>query len=61
MVRKQCPSRFWDHGMKWVSKIQSLTYNEAGGIKDTPLFQVTGDDPDISEYLDFAFYDEAFY
>ena len=31
MVRKQVPSRLWDFGMQWVSEIQSLTYNEAGG------------------------------
>ena len=33
MVRKQVTSHLWDYGMQWVSEIQSLTYNEGGGIK----------------------------
>ena len=60
MVRKRVPRRLWDYGMRWVCETNGLTYSTArelglgGGI---PLEQVTGETPDISEYLDFGFYD----
>ena len=38
-----------------------MTYTEAGGINDTPICNVTGETPDISEYLDFGFYDKVMY
>ena len=51
MVRKQVPVKLYDYGFQWVSEIQSLTYTEAGGINTTPICEVTGETPDISEYL----------
>ena len=36
----------------------SLTHSSAGGMHGgIPLEKVTGETPDISEYLDFGFYD----
>ena len=61
MVRKQVPVKLWDYGFQWVSEIQSLTYTEAGGINTTPICEITGETPDISEYLDFGFYDKVMY
>ena len=46
--------------MRWVCETNGITYSTArelglgGGI---PLEHITGETPDISEYLDFGFYD----
>ena len=62
MVRKQVPTRLWDYGMRWVTDIMSLTYTSSGDINGcVPLSRVTGETPDISEYLDFGFYDRVWY
>ena len=40
----------------------SLTHSNAGSINGViPLEQVTGETPDISEYLDFGLYDKVWY
>ena len=61
MIRQRVPNRLWDYGFKWVSEINSMIYSGAGGNTDVPLAQVTGETPDISEYLDFGFYDRAWF
>ena len=62
MIRKQVPIRLWDYGIRWVSDIMSLTYTSAGDINGcVPLTRVTGETADISEYLDFGFYDYVWY
>ena len=41
-----------------------MTYTTAGhplGSGSIPLAQVTGETPDISEYLDFGFYDKVWF
>ena len=63
VVRQQnVPHRLWDFGSKWCCDVMNRTVNsvyELGGR--TPLEQVTGETPDISEYMDFAFYDFVWY
>ena len=62
MVRKQVPTRLWDYGMKWCADIMSLTHTSAGDLNGCiPLSRVTGETPDISEFLDFGFYDYVWY
>ena len=63
MIRQRVPRQFWDYGIKWVSEISSLTHSSAGVISggNIPLTQVTGETADISEYLDFGFYDEVWF
>ena len=54
--------KLWNYGFIWVSETNSMTITSAGGIeKFIPLTQVTGDTVDISEYLDFGFYDRVWY
>lgn len=54
--------RLWDYGIKWVCEIMQRTSSDAGNLKGrTSLEQITGDTPDISEYLDFRFYDRVWY
>jgi Reverse transcriptase (RNA-dependent DNA polymerase) len=58
MVRKNVPKRLWDYGLQWVCDIQNRTSNSARGLDGRcPLEKVTGETVDISEYLDFGFYD----
>ena len=62
MIRNRVPQQFWDYGYQWVSEIMSLTHTTAGHINGVvPLTHVTGETADISEYLDFGFYDQVWY
>ena len=63
MVQNQVPKKLWDYGIVWISEIHSMTHTSAGNrLKGAiPLEQVTGDTVDISEYLDFGFYDKVWY
>ena len=62
MVRKRVPRKLGDYGFKWVSETMSMTYTSAGGLDGSiPITKVTGDTTDISEYLDFGFYDQVWY
>ena len=62
MFKKHVPKVFWDYGMRWVCETMSRTHTRAqridGGI---PLEKVTGETVDISNYLDFGFYDHVVY
>jgi hypothetical protein len=58
MLKKKVPPRLWDYGFTWVCEIENVCANlsiYADGR--TPLEIITGETPDISEYLDFEFYD----
>ena len=63
MIRQQVPEPFWDYGLRWVSETSSMTYTSAGSSLNgtIPITQVTGETQDISEYLDFTFYDKVWY
>ena len=62
MIRQRIPKELWDYGLRWVSETSSLTHTTAGGLDShIPIAQVTGDTPDISEYLDFGFYDRIWF
>jgi hypothetical protein len=58
MVRKSVPQRLWELRLLWVCDIQNRTSNSAQGLNNRcPLEKITGETIDISEYLDFGFYD----
>jgi hypothetical protein len=62
MIRKRVPQKLWDYGVRWTSHIMQRTSSEAGGLRgNSPLQEVTGETIDISEYLDFGFYDHVWY
>jgi hypothetical protein len=64
MTKQRVPKCLWDyyHGIVWVCETMSLTANSSFQLEGrTPLEQVTGETPDISEYLDFSFYGWIFY
>ena len=58
MMRHKVPKRLWDYGIRWCCDIMNRTSNSVYSLKGrTPLEELTGETPDISEYLDFGFYD----
>ena len=62
MHRKWVPRRLWDYGLKWVLEVCVRTSSDATDLKgQTPLGWITGVTVDISEYLDFGFYDWCWY
>ena len=62
MFKKRVPKIFWDYGMRWVCETMQRTYTRGHRINGcVPLQAVTGETVDISEYLDFGFYDRIWY
>ena len=58
MLKKKVPMRLWDFGFVWVCETENVCANLSKYSEGrTPIEIVTGDTPDISEYLDFEFYD----
>lgn len=55
----QVPSRLWDYGLVYISEIQSLLAR--GNDRRPGIERLTGDTIDISEWLDFEFYDLVWY
>ena len=50
------------YGMRWCSDYMTLTYNSTEDLNGTiPISKVTWETPDISEFLDFGFYDYLWY
>ena len=63
LVRKHVPKRLWDYGFVWVSEIMSMTNicSRSIGESIVPMTHITGETVDISEFLDFGFYDRVWY
>ena len=60
MVQKRVPRRLWDYGYRHAYKVMQNTAIHSVRTKGcTPVEFVTGDIPNISELLDFAFYDQC--
>ena len=55
MVKKQVPKQLWDFGLIYESKL--LCCMAQGTDNRTGYEEVMGQTPDISEWLDFEFYD----
>ena len=48
--------------MQWVFEVMQRNSTQAGGLGGrTPIESVTGETADISEYLDFGFYEQVWY
>jgi hypothetical protein len=58
----QVPLRLWDYLLSYTSEILSITVNTSRySAGRTPLERITGITPDITEYLDFHFYEWCWY
>ena len=56
MLKKKVPPRLWDYGFTWVCETENICANFSKHAHGwTPLEIITGETPDISEYLDFEF------
>lgn len=58
MTSRSVPICLWDFALSWIYQIYSTTSTKEG---QTGMDIVTGDTPDISQWLDFTFYDWAWY
>ena len=58
MINMQVKKRLWDYDLVYEAQIISRTAVKYG---ITTLEKVTGDTPDISEWVDFEFYDLVYY
>ena len=59
MRESQIPSRLWDYGLVYVAEVQSLL---ARGNDNRPgIEKIMGQTVDISEWLDFDFYERVWY
>ena len=48
--------------MVWATEIMPMTHTTVGGLDGSiPITRVTGETTDISEYLDFGYYDKVWY
>ena len=56
---KDIPNRLWDYSLMYETELFNLIAR--GNDKRTGYERVTGDTPDISEYLDYEFYDWVYY
>ena len=58
MMKKKVPRRLWDFGITCISETGNLTVSSSRYANGrTSIEMITGDTPDISEYIDFSFYD----
>jgi hypothetical protein len=60
MIRKRVPRKLCDYGIRWTTQVMQRTSTQAGELRGAcPLEEVTGETVNISEYLDFGFYDHV--
>lgn len=56
--KEDVPKQLWDFGISWVCETANVTVSSPRYAEGrTPLEIITGITPDITEYLDFTFYD----
>ena len=62
MMKKKVPKRLWDFGITWICETGNLAVSSSRYANGrTSIEIITGDTPDISEYIDFGFYDWVTY
>ena len=59
MLKRKVPPRLWDYGLVYETNI--LNRIPRGREQRTGIEMVTGETPDISEWIDFEFYDRVWY
>ena len=59
MTARSIPSRLWDYGLVYEAEIISRTCRT--NYERTGIEELTGDTPNIAEWLDFGFYDLVWY
>ena len=59
MIKRRAPKRVWDFGIVYEAEI--LSRMSRGHDKRTGMERITGNTCDISEWIDFEFYDLCWY
>ena len=59
MSTNNCPKRMWDYALVYEAEILSIIARGKDGVPG--LEKITGETVDITEYLDFAFWDLVWY
>ncbi len=59
LIKRRVPKRVWDFGIVWESEILSRMCRHNNTFSG--MERITGDTQDISEWLDFEFYDLCWY
>ena len=59
IIKRRVPKRVWDFGIVWEAEILSRMCRNNSGY--TGIERITGDTTDISEWLEFEFYDLCWY
>ena len=58
MHQKNIPKRLWNYSVSWVCETGNVTVSSTRHANGrTTLEALTGENPDITEYLDFSLYD----
>ena len=58
MAKANVPKRLWDYALAYVCETGNVTASGSRYARErTPLEIITGETPNIFEYLDFGFYD----
>jgi hypothetical protein len=55
MPTKRCPEAFWDFALEYIIRIRQFLVRRVANER-SPIKTITGETPDISEYMDFDFY-----
>jgi hypothetical protein len=55
MATNRCPEAFWDFALEYIMRIRQFLIRRVADYR-SPLETVTGETPDISEFMDFDFY-----
>ena len=62
MLKNKVLEICWDYGLVWISKTGNLSVSSSRyASRRNPLEYITGEAPNISEYLDFTFNDWVTY
>ena len=57
-----CPRALWSYEISYVAKIMQITAPFAADLQGRTLLEaLTGETPDISQYLYFGFYDRVWF
>jgi hypothetical protein len=55
MAANRCPKAFWDFALEYIIRIRQFLVRIIADEK-SPIKMITGETPDISEFMDFDFY-----
>ena len=62
LIRNIVPKRIWYYGFQCTTQVMHITSTQANGLRvECSLHDVMGETVDISEYLEFLFYNFVYY